>query len=94
MTDEEQYLRQLGYPVDEWILDTGQQWFRAVEVGEGLGLSHDVITKLAEGGAFPGAVLHDTKRVGWRIPREGVIHYLYEQRKRTEERQEERKGTA
>jgi len=78
MSDEEQYLRKLGYPGDEWILNSGQQWFRAVEVGEGLGLSHDSITTPAEGGAFPGA----------------VIHYLYQQRKQTEDRREERNTTA
>lgn len=94
MSDEEKYLRKLNYPVDEWVLNSGQQWYRAVEVAEGLGLSHDIITKLAEEGRFPGAILHDTKRIGWRIPREGVIHYLYDQRKKTEERREDRATTA
>lgn len=85
MSEDEKYLRDLGYPQDAWVL-SGQQWYTAVEVGKYLGISDDAARKLAEGGRVPGAILHD-RRIGWRFPREGMIAYIAEQRRRTEQRQ-------
>ena len=86
MSEDEKYLRDLGYPADTWVL-SGQQWYTAVEVGKFLGISDDAARKLAENGRIPGAILHD-RRIGWRFPREGLIAYVAEQRRRTEQRQQ------
>lgn len=87
---DEQYLRELGYVADAWVLG-GQQWYRAVEAAQHLGLSDDAVRTLAERGQIPGAILHDERRIGWRLPRSGLITYIARQRRRTEERA---KGTA
>jgi Helix-turn-helix domain len=86
LSEDEKYLRGLDFPQDAWVL-SGQQWYTAVEVGKHLGISDDAARKLAEHGRIPGAILHDVRRIGWRFPREGLIAYLAEQRRRTEQRQ-------
>lgn len=85
-TDDEQFLRDLNYAEDAWVL-SGQQWYTAVEVAEHLGISDGGVRNLAERGEIPGAVLHDTKRIGWRLPRSGLISYLADQRRKTAQRQ-------
>jgi len=87
--EDETYLRKLGYEQDKWAL-SGQQWYTALEVGRHLGISDEGARKLAELGMIPGAVLHGVKRIGWRFPREGLIHYLAELHREAERRQ---KGT-
>ena len=86
MTDDEKYLRDLGYAEDAWVL-SGQQWYTTGEASEHLGMSDETVRKLAERGAIPGAIQHDTKRIGWRFPRSGLIAYLAGQRRNTEQRQ-------
>lgn len=86
MTDDEKYLRDSGFPEDAWVL-SGQQWYTAIEVAEHLGFSDEYVRRLAEGGRIPGAILHDARRIGWRLPRSGLIAYLAEQRRNTEQRQ-------
>lgn len=85
MTEDEKYLRKLGYPQDEWAL-SGQQWYTALEVAKNLGISDEGVRKLAQMDKFPGAVLHSLQRMGWRIPREGVIHYLAQLHREQEQR--------
>jgi hypothetical protein len=94
-TDDERYLRTLGYAEDAWVL-SGQQWYTAAEAAAKLGISHDAVSRLAETGAIPGALLHDVKRIGWRLPRSGLIAYVAHQRRHTEERKRQvrDKGTA
>jgi Helix-turn-helix domain len=86
MTDDEKYLRDLDYPEDRWVL-SGQQWYATGEAAEKLGVSDETLRKFAAGGAIPGAIQHDTRRVGWRLPRSGLIAYIAGQRRRTAERQ-------
>jgi hypothetical protein len=87
MNDDEQYLRDLGYSEDTWVL-SGQQWYTTGEVAQHLGLSEGGVRNLAERGVIPGAILHDAKRIGWRLPRQGLIAYLAAQRRHTEQRQQ------
>ena len=84
MNDDEEYLRGLGIPEDAWVL-SGQQWYATSEAAKYLGVSADVIRAAADRGAIPGAILHEA-RVGWRLPRSGLIHYLADQRRKTLER--------
>jgi excisionase family DNA binding protein len=86
MTEDEKYLRDLGYAEDEWVL-SGQQWYTAAEASAHLGFSDEYVRRLAEAGRIPGAILHDARRIGWRFPRSGLIAYLAEQRRNTEQRQ-------
>ncbi len=86
MSQDEEYLRSLAYPQDAWVLG-GQQWYTALEAAEHLGVSDEYVRRLADKGAIPGAILHDVRRVGWRLPREGLIAYLATQRRHTEQRQ-------
>jgi len=87
VTEDEQYLRNLGRPEDVWVL-SGQQWWTAADVARMLGISDEAVRSLAERGAIPGAILHDIKRVGWRLPRDGLITYLATQRRKVEERRQ------
>jgi excisionase family DNA binding protein len=84
---DEQYLRNLDFPQDRWVL-SGQQWYTATEAAKYLAVSDEYIRNLAEQGAIPGAILHSARRIGWRLPREGLIHYVAEQRRNTQRRRE------
>lgn len=87
MSEDEKYLRDLGYAEDAWVL-SGQQWYTTGEVADHLGLSEGGVRSLADRGAIPGAILHDAKRIGWRLPRSGLIAYVAAQRRNTEQRQQ------
>lgn len=85
MSEDEQYLRDLGYPQNDWVLG-GQQWYTISEVAEHLAISDEGVRKLVESGSMPGSLMHGIKRIGWRIPREGLIVYLANAHRRVEER--------
>jgi hypothetical protein len=87
-TTDEQYLRDLNYPEDQWVLG-GQQWYTASEVADKLGLSDGGVRNMAERGEFPGAIQYPEKRTGWRIPRSGLIAFIAAQRRRTEARRDD-----
>jgi hypothetical protein len=86
ISEDEQYLRELAYPEDQWVLG-GQQWYTTGEAAEALGMSDETLRKFALSGAVPGAIQHDTKRIGWRFPRSGLIAYIAGQRRKTAARQ-------
>lgn len=86
MSDDERYLRELAIPEDAWVLG-GQQWYTTGEAADYLGMSDETLRKLAASGVIPGAIQHETKRIGWRFPRSGLIAYLAAQRRRTAQRQ-------
>lgn len=86
MSEDERYLRELGYPQDAWVL-SGQQWYTALEVARELAISDEGARRLAQMGAIPGAIQHDIKRIGWRFPREGLIAYLASLHRKEEQRQ-------
>jgi hypothetical protein len=83
MSDDEKYLRDLAYPEDTWVL-SGQQWYAASEIADRLGLSDGGVRNLAERGVFPGAIQYAEKRIGWRIPRSGLIAFIAAQRRNTQ----------
>ncbi len=85
MGGDETFLRDLGIPEDAWVLG-GQQWYTATEAAEHMAVSDEYVRRLAERGAIPGALMHDVKRIGWRLPRSGLIAYIAAQRRATQAR--------
>ena len=84
LAEAERYLRSLGWDEDRWILDEGSQWLRVGELeGRLFGLAANSVSKLAQTGQFPGAVL-PSQQAGWRIPRGAVIYYIAQRRRETE----------
>jgi hypothetical protein len=84
LAEAERYLRSVGWDEDRWILDEGSQWLRVGELeGRLFGLAANSVSKLAQTGQFPGAVL-PSQQAGWRIPRSGVIYYIAQRRRETE----------
>jgi Helix-turn-helix domain len=79
--DDEQYLRELAFPEDAWVLD-GPPFYTATEVADHFGVTAGGVRSLAERGEFPGALLLSA-RSGWRIPRSGLIAYLARLRRET-----------
>lgn len=72
----EEFLRRRGVPEDQWLLESGQQYYAVAELkGSLLGLSDDAINAALNRGEFPNATL-PSRQMGWRIPRSGVIYYL------------------
>ena len=86
MSEDEVYLRALGVPEFAWVL-SDQQLYTAVELAEHMAMSDEAVRKLAASGAFPGAILHPNNRIGWRIPRSGVLNYLAVVSRATQNRQ-------
>jgi len=58
-----------------WLLD-GPAWWTAKEVAAGLGVSPATIRRACERKDLRGALNHG-HRVGWRIPFDGLIYWLY-----------------
>ena len=85
MSEDEKYLRELGYPQNDWVLG-GQQWYTVSEAARHLGISDEGMRKLVEAGQVPGSLMHGVKRIGWRLPREGLVAYLAEAHRRVEQR--------
>src|SRR5262245_41069916 len=85
VSNDEDYLRALARPEDGWVL-SGRQWYTALAVSEHLAVSDEYVRRLGERGQIPGAILHE-RRVGWRLPRAGLITYLAQLRRHTAARQ-------
>jgi predicted DNA-binding transcriptional regulator AlpA len=93
MTTDEQYLRKLKYPEDDWAL-SDQRWYTASEVADKLGMSAITVRSFAARGEFPGAIQYAEQRLGWRIPRSGLITFIACRRRDTEQRQQDATPTA
>ena len=93
MITDEQYLRALNYPEDAWAL-SDQQWYTVAEIAAKLAMSAGGIRNMAERDEFPGAIQYAEKRIGWRIPRSGVIAFIATQRRATSQRRVDAQSVA
>jgi hypothetical protein len=75
-----------GIPEFAWLTGSKQQWWTVDEVSDKLGIGPAAVRSLIEHGDIAGAVLYGT-RIGWRLPRSGLLVYLARLRREAQGRQ-------
>jgi hypothetical protein len=62
-------------PEYNWLTKDGTDWYKAEELATHLGIGEHAVRARCKDGSIHGATFYGEK-IGWRIPRSGVILYL------------------
>jgi hypothetical protein len=81
ITEAEQLLADI--PEYGWIVEATKQFWSSGDIAKHLSINAGTVRRWCEEGLLPGAVFYGEK-LGWRIPRSGILLYLASLRSSTQ----------